>query len=282
MPDINAAPANFNSAVGANRFKEAVCIEAGRIFDSCSDKDCLEDLQVFFTVQGQSVIDQSTLIKCKSAEVLDVYITVEPVPFNRGFYAVDITFYFRISFSAYTSPVSTPINVRGLAYHSKKVILFGSEGNVKTFYSGERRCLFDPSTISNMPTATVKAVDPITLGCRVAEHTPIYNEVLGSVPCEIAAAFEGDFVTSACQSSSKTVLVTLGLFTIATLERSVQLMIPTYDYAIPEKDCLTSITPDDPCEMFKRIKFPVNDFFPDNIGDVVFGNSMPDVEAEVE
>ena len=30
-------------------FKEAVCIDAERIYDSCSDKDCLEDLQVFFS-----------------------------------------------------------------------------------------------------------------------------------------------------------------------------------------------------------------------------------------
>ena len=29
-------------------FKEAVTIEAQRIFDSCSDRDCLEDLEVSF------------------------------------------------------------------------------------------------------------------------------------------------------------------------------------------------------------------------------------------
>ena len=33
----------------ATAFKEAVCIDAGRVYDSCSDKDCLEDLQVYFT-----------------------------------------------------------------------------------------------------------------------------------------------------------------------------------------------------------------------------------------
>lgn len=27
-------------------FKEAVCIDAMRVYDSCSDKDCLEDLRV--------------------------------------------------------------------------------------------------------------------------------------------------------------------------------------------------------------------------------------------
>jgi len=267
MPEATALSAGANGAAGTNRFKEAVCIEAGRIFDSCSDKDCLEDLQVYFTVQGQSVIDQSSLIKCKSAEVLDVYIAVEPVPFNKGFYAVDITFYFRISFSAYASPVSTPVNVRGLAIHSKKVILFGSEGNVKTFFSGERRVPCDPSNIGPLPTAAVKAVDPITLGCRVTECTPMYSEPLGPVQEEIAACFEGDYISTA-DPGAKTVLVTLGLFTIVTLERSVQLMIPTYDYCVPEKDCLTSMNPEDPCEMFKRIKFPVNDFFPDNLNDM--------------
>ena len=30
-------------------FKDAVCIETQRIFDSCQDKDCLEDLEVVFT-----------------------------------------------------------------------------------------------------------------------------------------------------------------------------------------------------------------------------------------
>ena len=29
-------------------FKEAVCIDASRVYDSCGDKDCLEDLRVYF------------------------------------------------------------------------------------------------------------------------------------------------------------------------------------------------------------------------------------------
>ena len=34
----------FVSASASNCFKEAVCIDAMRVYDSCSDKDCLEDL----------------------------------------------------------------------------------------------------------------------------------------------------------------------------------------------------------------------------------------------
>ena len=46
MAEQRTAPV---TATGANCFKEAVCIDAGRIYDSCTDKDCLTDLQVFFT-----------------------------------------------------------------------------------------------------------------------------------------------------------------------------------------------------------------------------------------
>ena len=33
----------------SNCFREAVCIETQRVFDSCSNKDCLEDLEVVFS-----------------------------------------------------------------------------------------------------------------------------------------------------------------------------------------------------------------------------------------
>ncbi|MEG2429651.1 MAG: hypothetical protein RSA99_04635, partial [Oscillospiraceae bacterium] len=60
--------------------------------------------------------------------------------------------------------------------------------------------------------------------------------------------------------------ISIGLFSIVQLERTVQMMIPVYDFCIPEKECVS--TTDDPCEMFKKIKFPVNDFFPPKLCDV--------------
>jgi len=267
MAENNMASA-MAAAGNQSRFKEAVCIGAGRIFDSCSDKDCLEDLQVFFTEEGQSVIDASTLLKCRSAEVMDVYLNVEPVPFNRGFYTVDITFYFRITFSAYATPVSAPVDLTGLAYHCKKVILFGSEGSVKTFRSNR---VAGSTAVGDLPVATLKCVEPITLGCRIVEARPCFVEPMGAVPGEISDSFNGELVIQ--PEGSKVALVTLGLFTIVTLERDMQMMVPAYDYCVPEKDCVTSIPTEDPCEMFKRIKFPVEEFFPENL------NSAPDDEV---
>ncbi len=65
---------------------------------------------------------------------------------------------------------------------------------------------------------------------------------------------------------SRMILVTLGLFSIVQLERSVQMMVPAYDYCVPDKECVS--TSDDPCELFKRIKFPVNEFFPPRLAEL--------------
>ena len=36
-----------NKFIHDNGCKEAVCVDAGRVYDSCSDKDCIEDIPSF-------------------------------------------------------------------------------------------------------------------------------------------------------------------------------------------------------------------------------------------
>lgn len=246
-PKVNTAsnPAN-------NLFKEAVCIDTKRIYDSCSSKDCLEDLQVFFIPQDQALIDTCTSVKAKSVEILNVLLDVEPVPFNKGFYSVDITYFFAVRVQAYTAASTAPTTLDGLAQFTKKVILFGSEGNVRVYCSDDtvaNQCT------SNMPTACVSCVEPIALSARVGlchDHCCSID-----VPQEICCRFKGNFN---CACAERCVYVTIGMFTIVQLCRNVQMMIPAYDFCIPDKECVT--TTDDPCEVFKAIKFPTGDFFP--------------------
>ena len=247
------------SCAGSNatRFKEAVSIEAARIFDSCSDRESPADLPVFLTAAGQEVVNQSGLVKFKSAEVLDVFLSVEAMPFNRGFFTVDLTMYFRTHFSCYASPVSTPSNVRGLASHSRRVILFGGDGGVKTFLSDAQGVSAD-----ELPVAGIKLVEPVTLGSRVVDTLPADAESPGGVPDSVAAFFDAPIITEPC--CGKYLLVTLGLFSIVTLQRQVQIMVPSYDYVLPEKECGAAVTIDDPIELFRRLRFPVQQFFPDN------------------
>ena len=47
--------------------KETVCIDAYRVYDSCGDKNCLQDLQAYFTKTDQAVIDQANNVRIKGA-----------------------------------------------------------------------------------------------------------------------------------------------------------------------------------------------------------------------
>ena len=61
--------------------------------------------------------------------------------------------------------------------------------------------------------------------------------------------------------------VTLGQFSIIRLERDTQLLIPAYDYCVPEKECSCDdgrCEEPDPCQVFRQVQFPVEEFFPPN------------------
>lgn len=251
-----------NAASPVNTFKEAVCIDAGRIYDSCSDKDCLEDLQVVFSPDAQFIVDSATSVKVKSVEVLTVCLEVEPVPFNKGFYSVDMTFYFKVDLRVFTPNACDPASVCGVAQFTKKVILYGSEGNVKIFTS--RNCCEHPfQHTTNMPKASVQVADPIALDVQLVDcprgcECPCFPpEVLCHIGCDCCAPH-----------STKVVLITIGLFTIVQIERDVQMMIPAYDFCVPEKECTPAAGAENPCDLFRRIKFPTNEFFPPNLADM--------------
>ena len=246
--------------------KERVCIQTDKIYDSCRSKECIECMRVYLTETGQEIVNNAVDVKCRKSEVIWVFTDVERMPFNRGYYTVDINFFFKITLDVFTG-VSRPVTVEGLATFNKKVVLFGSEGSAKIFTSKYKQDSFDPQLWqkTNMPKAVVEVVDPICLGAKLAECGDCcskYNEEcfdVCNIPDCIRRVFEDRFVNS--RENQKRIYVSVGLFTIIKLERNVQLLIPAYDFCIPDKECVAS-TPDDPCEMFAGISFPVDEFFP--------------------
>ena len=106
--------------------REAVCIHTRKIYDSCRDKDCIEDLRFYPKMQYVDVINRALSVKGGSARLLYVYVDVEPVSFNRGFYTVDMRFFYAVTLQAYLS-CPAPVTVEGLCVFDKRVILFGSE-----------------------------------------------------------------------------------------------------------------------------------------------------------
>ncbi|MEG2583574.1 MAG: hypothetical protein RSA27_03595 [Oscillospiraceae bacterium] len=143
-------------------FSCPVCINTEQIYDACRDRDCVTDRRVYFTGYGQEIIDKAINVKPKSAEIIWVDSDVESVPFNKGYYAVDIKYFICITFDVYKG-VSCPTEVKGLTTFDKRVILFGSEGSTKSFESTlNSDCnITDEWQKTNLPKAIVTAVDQI-------------------------------------------------------------------------------------------------------------------------
>jgi hypothetical protein len=257
MPDrVLPGPVQDNACI-----REAVCVHTRKIYDSCKDKDCIEDLRLYPTRESQCYIDNAVSVRAKSAKLLYVTIDVDEITFNRGYYTVDLRYFYLIRGEAF-SLVNRPSDIVGLAVFDKRVILFGSEGSAKVFTSETGPHGHDSPTVksTNLPIGVVEAVDPIILGMKLVDVCDHHKDDAGlfEVPGFIAESFPSELMLDIAK---RRVLVTLGQFSIVKLERNTQLLIPSYDYCMPDKECIGS-NEEDPCTLFERIHFPVDEFFP--------------------
>ncbi len=257
-----------NRSCPNRKIREAVCIDTNRVYDSCADKDCLANLRVYFPSAAQAVVDEAINVRVRDADVLNCIIDVERVPFNRGCYTCDITFFFRVTVDAYTQGSMNPTAISGISTFSKKCVLYGSEGNVKVFSSEFTSDGSDDQFIptNTNPRARVQVAEPIALDaklCRPDECCCNLSNTSFSLPRCITRAFTDEFPEDLfIRQTEQAVAVTLGIFSIVQLERDVQMLIPAYDFCIPSKEC--NCNTDDPCDAFRKINFPVDEFFPPN------------------
>ena len=111
---------------------------------------------------------------------------------------------------------------------------------------------------ANHPTAVVEVLDPMVLSSKIRERCN--HGTVAQIPTGIRELFDEELVTGDVQ---RTLLVTLGQFSIIRLERDAQLVVPVLDYSLPAKECCdTPGCGEDPCEMFSRIPFPEGQFAP--------------------
>ncbi len=180
-----------------DKFKEAVCINASRIYDSCSDKDCLEDLNVLLTKPGQCMIDKAANVRLNDVTVCNVSVGLQPVPFHKGFYAVDMTFYFDVNLDVFMAPNSLPMPVKGLAVFSKRAVLFGSEGSVKIFSSECSTDTNDGMTLPtrNCPKAVVQVAEPIPLSAKLVDRRTAPPMPPCRIPEAIVRRYGGEFAS---------------------------------------------------------------------------------------
>jgi len=258
---------NFDTSPMAEEFdrrpdmRNAVPIKVNRVFDSCSDRDCLSNVPVI--LDSGELPCNVQLVKSKCVRVADVCMRIEPVPFNRGFYNIDLTFTFRVELLAYSCASDQPQLLTGTVYASKSSILYGSESNTQTFYSNgmQTGTTDECCEVVNLPTANVQVVSPLAL------ETKIGTVCRQCDPCP---------KPDSLPPTMRTVIMTLGLFSVIELTRPVTVMVPTFDYTIPAKEC--NIDTETPCAVFDKMRFPTEEFSPMTLNDSC--NNRPDSRPE--
>ena len=100
----------------------------------------------------------------------------------------------------------------------------------------------------------------LLVSCGPAEKVYTAEDVAG-----VVSGWTGIPVTTLTEGESRRLLVTIGQFSIVRLERDTQLLIPSFDYCIPTKSCGDTQgvgSAESPCDIFSRIDFPMDAFFP--------------------
>lgn len=248
--------------------REAVCIHTRKVYDSCREKECLKDIRVYLTASSQAILENTINVKPKAAELLWTYIDVEPITYNRGFFTVDVRYFYKVTLDAFCG-VGRPKTICGLAVYDKRTVLFGSEGSARIFSSDFVAGAQDIQNLerTNLPVAVVEVVDPVVLGSKVLDTC--CDNTVTDVPADICGCFDDDLVIA---NEGRQLYVTLGQFSIIKLERDIQLLMPAYDFCMPDKECAGN--PEDPCALFQNFQFPVDEFFPPKESDFTQTNGQ--------
>ena len=235
----------------------AMCIHTSAITDVCLDKDCIEDLNVYLTEDAQALLDRSSGARARSVELLTAAIDVEELGFQRGFFSVDLTFYYRVRGDASAGGVRTG-ELDGLAIFRKRVVLCGGQSGTKIFSSAAAPLQI--ADLPQLPVAIVEVIDPMVLSTRVLEGSGDAPRELVEIPAQILDLFPQALVT---EGDGRRLLITVGQFSTVRLEREAQLSLTGVRTCIPRKSCCDGADcQEDPCDVFSRIEFPYGAFYP--------------------
>ena len=241
--------------------REAVCIEANRVLDSCRDRDCYENVRVFLTCLGNEIIERTGNIRVKSSCISGANITVDPIAFNKGFFTVNIKLYIRITFEACVGPCRAQ-EFDGVAVLEKSVVLFGGESNLNVFRASGNADFCAPvqdcCQEGNTPMAVFEVVDPIILNAKIVEK---HNECncccccCADIPEGVASRVNGALT----DEGERYLVVSIGIFSVVRIVRPAQYLIQATEYSVPDKECL-SHSEENPCDIFKCMAFPTQEF----------------------
>ena len=120
---------------------------------------------------SQPYIESAFSVRPTGATLLYADVDVDEISFNRGYYTVDVTYFYEVTGTTFPGENT----VTGLCVFNKRVMLFGSEGSAKVFSSDG--AFADSYT---QPIGVVECVDPIALNMKVVDACP--TGMMGTSP----------------------------------------------------------------------------------------------------
>ena len=241
-----------------------VCIDTKRVLDCCRDRDCFEDARVYLTSFGEEVIANATNVRTRSAKLICANVSVDEVPFNRGFYQVTVRYYIKVEVEACLG-IGRSQTFSGIAVLEKDVILYGGEGRVVSYTSGPRNNYCDmcdkDNVATNDPTAVVETVEPIVLNTKIMDCSCGCNQCCDccEIPEYVCGCIDGELVRNP-RDNAPHLHISFGIFSVIRIERQAQILVQATDYSVPDKECVAASNDDNPCALFNTMPFPVNQF----------------------
>ena len=218
-----------------------------QVVDTCADRECLEDLQVFFSPSDQNIINRCVQVRCPAATVENVAFGLEPTPWRRGCFTVETLFMFRVRLEAVLPGQEPPVCVEGSCFFERRSTLFGGENCVRTFRSNGAGC-------GGVPEASIQCAQPVVLNVHLTDGPVAF----GAPPQAVIDRLGGRL----SPEPHRAVLISLGLFSVLSLERPTQLAVSSFGPALPTRECRGELCGKEVCDLFNAMPFPIEQFNP--------------------
>ena len=276
--DLSARSCNFcgNGSNESNGRNEETCIIVQKIFDQCRIQKCLGSSILgparaarSETPSCNDMLCEGDIIipPCNAADVtirdLDLtrieILRKRPNPLQKGCWDIELKYVFNYTLEFRRADGCFIGTIDATSSHHLRVTLFGStEADVTTVTDQ-----FENAASKGGPFIIAEG-KAVALNAEL--RFPGCNTCHSCNPCNPCHSCGCDCDSS--QSSGDAALgapiavnVTIGLFTIVKLFRTVNIMVNSLGRCIPER-CTANATNSDPCNGFEDIRFPLDLFSP--------------------
>lgn len=238
----------INCGSGSRRLAQngTVRVLASQVMDSRRARDCMEDLPVYFSdARSKEIVEACSSVKGVAATVAGVTFDVEPVTLKEGCFNVDCSYTFNVTLNAYSEPGAEPVQITGQCFYSNRCMLYGGCSGVQTFGS-------DGRALDASPAATAQVCEPVMLQAFVTRQMSSDTQTAQGEPESKAECIPGE----------RAVFVTIGVFSVVSLERVAQVTVPAIRSGAMGGECAGGSVDQDPCVLFRRTAFPTARFRP--------------------